>query len=235
MKKFKYLIILFVLLAFSAVIYIVSNVIDDENAPQISIADNITYYDGITEQELLKNVSAVDDRDGNVSDTLIVKDIIKIKNDSQVKITFAARDNDNNVAVKSIVLSINGQENTNNIPDDEEATKEPETEPAATEPPTTEVPTTESAVIDEIPISERPVLTLTTYRTEVKKGTDVNWLKYVSDITDNKDSRNELFRRIQIRNYVDINTPGQYEIIYVCSDTEGNYSAETALMVTVTE
>lgn len=63
----------------------------------------------------------------------------------------------------------------------------------------------------------------------------MNWLKYVSDITDDKDSRNDLFKRIMINDYADVNTPGEYQMKYKCSDSDGNLSPVVILKVHIIE
>ncbi|MBR2764825.1 MAG: hypothetical protein IKE03_02425 [Blautia sp.] len=69
-----------------------------------------------------------------------------------------------------------------------------------------------------------PVLTLVTDRLEIQAGGSFNNIGQVSDITDDKDDRYTLFRRIQIHGNYNTSVPGEYLLQYLCSDTDGNLS-----------
>ena len=71
------------------------------------------------------------------------------------------------------------------------------------------------------------------YFVEIERGAEFNRLSYVQDITDDQDSREELYRGIQISGEVDTNTPGEYILEYYVSDSDGNNSNTAQLRVTV--
>lgn len=75
----------------------------DRTAPVISFADQesrLVYTPEMSEKELLEDVSAHDDRDGDVSDSLLVEKISETA-DGSVIVTYVALDSSNNVAKKS--------------------------------------------------------------------------------------------------------------------------------------
>lgn len=94
-----------VLLAASAVLYMRQ----DRTAPVISFIDNeVEYEEDMDLFLLLEGVSAQDEKDGDVSDTLLIE---KVSNTSRgdVIVTYAAMDSANNVAKASRVLKMAGE------------------------------------------------------------------------------------------------------------------------------
>ena len=222
--------------------------ISDNAGPTITVPENKRYYDGMTEEEILSGVKAYDKRDGDVTDSLIIEQIIKLNTGDGVQVIYVAQDNKNNITRKKVVLRYAGG---NNVPEPTtEVSTEDATEGVTGEEPTNvdEGPTegntkpqdkpTVSGNVPGEPLTtdaEQPLLTLKEYETTVTKGTDVKWLTYVVDIVDDKDDRNDLFRRIMIRDYPDMNVPGDYIIVYYCTDMEGNKSPEAKMLVHVVE
>ena len=222
--------------------------ISDNAGPTITVPENKRYYDGMTEEEILSGVKAYDKRDGDVTDSLIIEQIIKLNTGDGVQVIYVAQDNKNNITRKKVVLRYAGG---NNVPEPttEDSTEE-STEGVTGEEPTNvdEGPTegntkpqdkpTVSGNVPGEPVTtdaEQPLLTLKEYETTVTKGTDVKWLTYVVDIVDDKDDRNDLFRRIMIRDYPDMNVPGDYIMVYYCTDLDSNKSPEAKLLVHVVE
>lgn len=80
---------------------------------------------------------------------------------------------------------------------------------------------------------EAPVLTLKSDRVEITAGDDLYLVSLVEDITDNKDERYKLFRNIEIFGEYDKNTPGEYELEYVVTDSDGNRSIPKTLKLIV--
>lgn len=74
-------------------------VLADTKGPEIIVEDrNITYVEGDDKKALLDGVSAYDDRDGDVTESVMVKDIVALNNGTQAKVTYAARDKSNNIS-----------------------------------------------------------------------------------------------------------------------------------------
>lgn len=95
-----------ILLAASAALYMRQ----DRTVPVISFSPNdIVYEQGMDESLLMEGVSAVDDRDGDVSGTLLIE---KIANTTKgdVIVTYAAMDSANNVGKASRVFQKAAQE-----------------------------------------------------------------------------------------------------------------------------
>lgn len=75
----------------------------DRTAPAISFADEdrkLVYTENMKEEELLEGVSAVDDVDGDVTDSVLIEKISEMA-DGNVIVTYAALDSSNNVAKKT--------------------------------------------------------------------------------------------------------------------------------------
>ncbi len=69
----------------------------DHNGPVITFADSdLTYTKGMTEEDYLDDVEAVDDVDGDVSDSLVIESVYNDKN--AVSVTYVARDKSNNIS-----------------------------------------------------------------------------------------------------------------------------------------
>ncbi len=213
----------------------------DGTGPSITIPSGIEYHKGMSDSELLKGVTAEDSKDGDVSDTLIVESVIILSSGDSVKITYAAKDKHNNITQKSIILPYKAPaEEPTKSPeatkpaDNKESSKEANNEtPHAQEETTTGYPEETTPVQTESP--DAPVLYLTKIEDWIKKGSQVNWIKYVSDITDDKDARNELFQSIMIDNYPDMNTVGDYDMQFYCKDSDGNFSPKITLHIHITD
>ena len=160
----------------------------DGTGPSITIPSGIEYHKGMSDSELLNGVTAEDSKDGDVSDTLIVESVIILSSGDSVKITYAAKDKHNNITQKSIILPYKAPaEEPTNSPeatkpaDNKESSKEAGNEtPHAQEETTTGYPEETTPVQTESP--DAPVLYLTKIEDWIKKGSQVNWIKYVSDI-----------------------------------------------------
>ena len=75
---------------------------DDREGPGIEYTDKeITYHEGDDTKELLKDVTAVDAKDGDVSSSLIIENIIILSDNQKAKIIYAAKDSKNNITTVS--------------------------------------------------------------------------------------------------------------------------------------
>ena len=81
--------------------------------------------------------------------------------------------------------------------------------------------------------AEAPRLYLSQYAATIPVSGEFNALEYVSDVTDDTDTRDTLFTRISVEGTVDTQTAGTYEVYLFASDTEGNVSNRARLTVTV--
>lgn len=120
----------------------------DNRGPEIMIPSVLSYKDGQDLSVLLNGVTAMDDRDGDVSNTLVVESLIVLGDGDKAKVTYIARDSSNNVSHVDAIISYSGDGNNiystfsgadkgedNPVTGTEAATKEQATKPT-TEPET---------------------------------------------------------------------------------------------------
>lgn len=95
-------------------------ILSDSKGPVITVEQrSITYVNGDDKTSLLDGVSAYDANDGDVTVSLIVKDITVLNSGDTAKVTYAARDNNNNISeAYRIVTYVDSDENYSE-PDDE--------------------------------------------------------------------------------------------------------------------
>ena len=218
----------------------------DRTSPEILFASdkNTVYERDMDRALLLEGVSAIDDKDGDVSSSLTVEKVYD-KNAEEVVIVFVAKDSSKNVTKKDFVMQLSetamepSQEEVpqEDLPQTEDET-ETETEPEEEAEAGLELSKEEEArMIQEEKIANlspnAPRFYLTTYYLEIPVGTGINKLSYVSDIQDDVDATNDLYRKIQINGDVDVFTPGTYEVAYYVIDSAGNMSNEAVLTVEV--
>lgn len=131
----------------------------DVTPPVIKVENNtMEYTEGDDEQVLFSGVSANDDVDGDVSESIRVRTIFHSEESEEAIVTYIAKDASNNVGTaRRIVIFHNGQsesesgdENTNKADSAEESVNEPEdTEANKTESETDGDNTNKTEVTDE--------------------------------------------------------------------------------------
>ena len=228
------------LLAGNVVVYIG----EDRNGPEISVPqEEIAYVAGTDTSALLNGVTAQDDRDGDVTNTVTIESIIPNAEQTGASVVYVAKDSKNNVTkeTRTIVYSTDAAQAAAAAADQaaqDQAAVDPSAAQgdAAGESAQTgdDGAAQNEAAIAALP-AESPRFYLTQYSVEVERGADFNELSYVQDISDDKDSRDELYQGIQISGEVDTNTPGEYTLEYHVVDSDGNNSNAAQLKVTVKE
>lgn len=240
------LLALVILLAAGVVgIYLTS----DTEGPKIMIPsdDSMVYVQGEDTDTLLQDVKAIDGREGDVSDTLMIESILPDVSEKQAAIIYVAKDSKNNVskAVRKVEYQTpsgladdsnpsGAQGNTDSqdvpaIPDNGDPSDHPDT------PEGSEVQSPEAAneaAIAALP-AENPRLYLNEYEVTLPLGSAFNKLNYVKEIIDDQDTKEILYRDIRIQGEVDVNTAGTYELIYQVVDSDGNRSNEAKLTVII--
>ena len=226
------------LLAGNVVVYIG----EDRNGPEISVPqEEITYVAGTDTSALLNGVTAQDDRDGDVTDTVTIESIIPNADQTGASVVYVAKDSKNNVTkeTRTILYSTDAnqaaaQAAAEQVAADQAAAEQAAQGDAAGESAQT---TDDGAAQNEAAIAalsaESPRIYLTQYSVELERGAELNELSYVQDISDDEDSRDELYQGIQISGEVDTNTPGEYTLEYHVVDSDGNNSNVAQLRVTV--
>lgn len=102
---------------------------DDRIAPVITVPEEtILYEEGQDTKVLLEGVTAVDDIDGDVSDTLIVESIIQLQDEVSAQVVYFAKDKKNNVAKATRKVDYMPAEGILWMVETETETEEPETE-----------------------------------------------------------------------------------------------------------
>lgn len=77
----------------------------DRKAPVISFSENnLIYYSGVDNEKLLQGVTAMDAKDGDVSDRIVVEKIVQNKNENRAVVYYAVTDLDGNAAKASRVF-----------------------------------------------------------------------------------------------------------------------------------
>ena len=92
----------------------------DSKGPKITVEQkSITYVNGDDKTSLLDGVSAYDTVDGDVTVSLIVKDITVLNSGDTAKVTYAARDNSNNISEAYRIVTYVDSSEYYSEPDDE--------------------------------------------------------------------------------------------------------------------
>ena len=226
------------LLAGNVVVYIG----EDRNGPEITVPqEEITYVAGSDTSALLNGVTAADDRDGDVTSTVTVESIILNEDQTGASVVYVAKDSKNNVTKATRLISYAADAGQAAAQEADAAAQQAAQEAAAAD--QTAASGEDAQTVDDgdaqneaaiaaLP-AESPRFYLTQYSVEVERGAELNRLGYVQDITDDKDSRDELYQGIQISGEVDTNTPGEYMLEYYVVDSDGNTSNTAQLKVTV--
>ena len=92
-----------VILGFICVVGVAASVFvftrKDKVGPEIFIDGNdAVYYEGVEPEDLIRGVTAVDEVDGDVSDSIMVEAVYPSKEDQTAKVIYAALDRSNNVS-----------------------------------------------------------------------------------------------------------------------------------------
>ena len=226
----------------------------DRQGPKITIPDDssLIYVEGMDSKLLLEGVAAVDKREGDVSDSLVIENILPNADKTQVSVIYVAKDSKNNVTKKTRTVdcqmsdsevhnqSEGGQQDDESENQNDPSQEEPNTGGEGEVGNITPEPTNETeggeaaneAAIANLPAGS-PKFYLTNYELSLPIGSSFNGLSYVKDIEDDKDSRERLYRNIQLDGSVDNSKAGTYELQYYVKDSDGNMSNIAILKVTV--
>lgn len=193
----------------------------DRTGPEILVEENgdLLYRPGMEDSELLDGVKAIDKKDGDVTDSLIIESVEPDREGISAEVTYVAMDSHHNVTKlkRSFAVADDTVEVSVPIEPDpvlSEESDEPEEDVA------------------QLP-AENPRIWLNEHEILLPVGSKFNVLRYVEDIQDDQDDRDALYRDIQVDGEVDVNTAGIYELSYYVTDSDGNQSNIEVLKVTV--
>lgn len=226
-------------------------VTSDRKGPEIAVPSgaDVTYEEGSDTALLLEGVTATDDRDGDVTDSVVIENIFPNDDRTGASVIYAAKDSHNNVTkvTRRVNYKAAGdvtapEENTEAEGSDAAPAENAEAEgsdaaPAAEEAQQNDTEgvkneTNAKMEIEALP-SESPRMYLNTYETTVKAGSELDKVSYIKEITDDADSQETLFTEIQVDGEVDTATPGDYTLTYHVTDSNGNQSNMAVLTVHV--
>ena len=221
----------------------------DRKGPEIFFDEErqIEYTEGMDEALLLEGVTAVDEKDGDVSDSLLVEKVAGT-NGKEVIVTYVARDGANNVGKASRAFTVVSSYGGGDILPVEEETFETgdmlgtegatETETGSNE----EGSSGEEEGQDENqgegdnegePVDSNPVLVLNADMIETKKGVAPNWNEVIETMSDDKDDYNTLYNNLKLEGQVKLNEEGEYPVTLYTVDSDGNRSEARNLVVRV--
>lgn len=223
----------------------------DRKGPEIAVPSgaDVTYEEGSDTALLLEGVTATDDRDGDVTDSVIIENIFPNDDRTGASVIYAAKDSHNNVTkvtrrvnYKAAGDAATPEENTETDGSDAAPAENAEAEgsdaaPAAEEAQQNDTEGVKNEAnakmeIEALP-SKSPRMYLNTYETTVKAGSELDKISYIKEITDDADSQKTLFAEIQVDGEVDTATPGDYTLTYHVTDSNGNQSNMAVLTVHV--
>lgn len=237
----------------------------DHKGPEITFVYDITYSEGQDISVLLEGVEAFDDRDGDVTANVMVDSLIVLSENQFARVTYTAKDNNNNVTKASRIVGYEGSGRSIYSASASQVMGESgefSEEPQQTEPMTTvgdiyfdetvEETTVEENISEETSagendlettadaqttaaVREAPMLTLSKHEVTIHVGDHFNIASCVSSISDNKDSRETLYRKIGIDGSYDINTAGTYIFKVYCIDSDRNASNKESFTLHVVE
>lgn len=236
-------------------ILIYQRLASDHSAPQIEFGAEIVYSDGMTNEELLADVTAIDPEEGDVSDSLVVESVTADIQGNTVIVVYAARDSKNNITKASRIISFSDnaaeeateKETETEKKDHPDSTKKtvsvlPAGEAGAESEEVSEGETEEASEVETEYESEteevapgHPVIKLNANRAVIKKGDPFDPLIYISSIEDDYDNIYSLWRDIQLEGEYNTDKPGVYEFAYYVVDSSGNRSNTAHFKLTVKE
>lgn len=205
----------------------------DKTGPVIAVPEDgsLTYVAGEDKKILLEGVTASDSEDGDVSDTLVIESIRP--NGDRAVVTYTAVDHSHNASKASCVVNYQTEtEEEETIAGEKRlADSEDEAEELQENSETKAQKDVEDAIAD-LP-KESPRFRLSQHEVMLAVGEVFDYSQYISDVTDDKDSREQLYGRIRLQGKVDTSKAGIYEISYSVVDSDKNQSNVEVLTVKV--
>lgn len=229
----------------------------DKTGPKIIVSEDrkIAYSTDSDKTVLLDGVTAIDEKDGDVSDSLRVESV-RNNEDGSLEVTYSAVDDSNNVTKLTCKVETlnqensdedakeettenteaseeNQEENQENTQQDEED-KEAQSQEEANQEEVDDSDSDTDAAIAALPDGS-PQLRLSTHQVDLQMGASFQYMDYIESISDDKDETNELYRKIYLIGEVNTSQAGNYEISYYVTDSDKNQSNIEKLTVTVHE
>lgn len=238
-KKQGVIIALLAVCVFFSVIIAAMYLTSDRTAPVITVDESkVKPYSAEQGEDVLKSYAkAVDANDGDVSSSIIIENIYVMPDMTRAKVIFAARDHNNNVSKYSYMIAYEASEEE--IEAKEQLTQAETTTAAETETDRTKnaSKTTEAEKTTAESEAETsaggPKLVLSETEATVEAGNSFNVMKYISSITDDKDTEDTLSRRIIVNGTYSTSKSGTYTLDVYCTDSDLNESNHVAFTLNV--
>ena len=228
---------------FFSVIIAAMYLTSDRTAPVITVDESkVKPYSAEQGEEVLKSYAkAVDAKDGDVSSSIVIENIYVMPDMTRAKVIFAARDHNNNVSKYSYMIAYEASQEE--IEAKEQLTQAETTTAAETETTTaadsskntsktTEAEKT-TAESEAETTAGGPKLVLSATEVTVEAGNSFNVMKYISSITDDKDTEDTLSRRIIVNGTYSTSKSGTYTLDVYCTDSDLNESNHVAFTLNV--
>ena len=212
----------------AAVILMITSIIlmvtQDKKAPVIQVGDSdISYEEGNDVKELLKDVHAKDNKDGDLTDEIFVNRIIDLKN-GKADVIYAVIDESKNIGKAHRIITYTKKEVEAEQPLVEDQESNDSDQKAENE---------KKEKKEIVQSGKNPAIWLKENEITIKQGERFNPLSYIQDVQDDKDKKTDLDRRISIEGEYDVNKKGEYSLKYFVMDSDGNQSNIEELLLTV--
>lgn len=242
-KKQGVIIALLAVCVFFSVIIAAMYLTSDRTAPVITVDESkVKPYSAEQGEEVLKSYAkAVDANDGDVSSSIVIENIYVMPDMTRAKVIFAARDHNNNVSKYSYMIAYEASQEE--IEAKEQLTQaetttaaEAETTTAADSSKNTSKTTEAEKTTAESEAETTaggPKLVLSATEATVEAGNSFNVMKYISSITDDKDTEDTLSRRIIVNGTYSTSKSGTYTLDVYCTDSDLNESNHVAFTLNV--
>lgn len=227
----------------------------DKKIPELTCDGSELHYSNEKEvSSLLQGMKARDDKDGDLSDKIFVKNIYE-REDGKGIVIYAVKDKSNNIATFQRVFIYDGEAGTmdtrvykeeeDNVKEEIQSIKDEKKEEFE------KLKQEEAARLDEekkkaeLEEEEKireeqkkigaPFLKLKSKEVQLKKETQFLLYQYIEELSDNHNEYDVLARRIHIEPEINTEIVGNKVITIYAIDTDGNSSNKVGLKVTVKE
>ena len=234
-KKQGVIIALLAVCVFFSVIIAAMYLTSDRTAPVITVDESkVRPYSAEQGEEVLKSYAkAVDAKDGDVSSSIVIENIYVMPDMTRAKVIFAARDHNNNVSKYSYMIAYEASQEE--IEAKEQLTQAETTTAADSSKNTSKTTEAEktTAESEAETTAGGPKLVLSATEATVEAGNSFNVMKYISSITDDKDTEDTLSRRIIVNGTYSTSKSGTYTLDVYCTDSDLNESNHVAFTLNV--
>jgi hypothetical protein len=233
MKKNQEIIVALAVVCILSIVLAVIFLSSDREAPVITVdSSKVKPYSAEQDTDVLKAYAkAVDNKDGDVSSSILIENVYVMTDLEHAKVVYVARDSSGNIARYNYMIDYNASEEEiakqkamleeETTADAEGTSKSKETTKDSE---TTKETTKASSKTEAETAKGAPTLVMTDSEATVKKGSSFNISNYIDKITDDVDSSNTLSRRIVVNGTYSTSLIGTYTLDVYCTDTDSNES-----------